>query len=132
MKKKKLQIFGWVFIMSCMMIGGFWGMYIFGKDPIEYVMPIIGGLALGSVITLILYKWNKKRNGNVPDVDERTLLLLKRYLMIVLYAVLLGSGAILLVLYSMGVHSIETGMLIVYMMVLYILIGVGAIITKCL
>ncbi|MBU3217250.1 hypothetical protein LL033_25100 (plasmid) [Clostridium estertheticum] len=132
MKKKKLQIFGWVFIMFCMMIGGFWGIYIGGNDPIEYVMPIIGGLALGSVVTLILYKWNKKRNGNVPDVDERTLLLLRRYLMIVLYGVLFGSGAILLVLYSMGVHSIETGMLIVYMMVLYILIGVGAIITKCL
>jgi uncharacterized membrane protein YfcA len=132
MKTKKLQIFVWVFIMLCMMIGGFLGIYIIGEDPIEYVMPIIGGLALGSVITLILYKWNKKRNGNVPDVDERTLLLLKRYLMIVLYVVLLGSGAILLVLYSMGVHSIETGMLIVYMMVLYILIGVGAIITKCL
>ncbi|MBU3176888.1 hypothetical protein KPL47_10945 [Clostridium estertheticum] len=132
MEKKKLQIFSWVFIILCMMIGGFWGMYIGGNDPIEYVMPIIGGLALGSVITLILYKWNKKRKGNIPDVDERTLLLLKRYLMIVLYVVLLGSGAILLVLYSMGVHSIETGMLIVYMMVIYILIGVGAIITKCL
>ena len=132
MKNKKLQIFGWVFIMLCMMIGGFWGMYIAGEDPIEYVMPIIGGLALGNIITLILYKWNKKRKGNVPDVDERTLLLLKRYLMIVLYVVLLGSGAILLILYSMGVHSIETGMLIVYMMVLYILIGVGAVITKWL
>lgn len=132
MKTKKLQIFGWVFIVLCMIIGGFLGMYIFGEDPIEYVMPIIGGLALGSVITLILYKWNKKRNVNVPDVDERTLLLLKRYLVIVLYVVLLGSGAILLVLYSMGVYSIETGMLIVYMMILYILIGVGTVITKWL
>ena len=130
MKNKKLQIFGWVFIMLYMMIGGFWGMYIVGEDPIEYVMPIIGVLILGNIITLILYKWNKKRNGNVPDVDERTLILLKRYLMIVLYVVLLGSGAILLVLCSIGVHSIETSMLIVYMMVLYILIGIGAIITK--
>ena len=104
MKNKKLQIFGWVFIMLCMMIGGFWGMYIVGEDPIEYVMPIIGVLILGNIITLILYKWNKKRNGNVPDVDERTLILLKRYLMIVLYVVLLGSGAILLVLCSIGVH----------------------------
>ncbi len=42
MKNKKLQIFGWVFIMLCM---------------------IIGGLALGNVITLILYKWNKKRRA---------------------------------------------------------------------
>lgn len=132
MKKKRLLIVVWVFIMLCMMIGGFLGMYIAGKNPIKFVMPIIGGQLLGIVITLIFYKWNKKRKGNIPDVDERTMLLLKRYLMIVLYVVLIGSGAILMVLYSIGVHSIETGMLIVYLMVLYILIGVGAIITKCL
>ena len=130
MKKKKLQIVAYVFLILCMMIGGFLGLYIAGEDPIKYVTPIIGGLGFGIIITLILTKRTKKRKGNVPDVDERTLLLLKRYLMIVLYIVLLGSGAILLILYSMGVHSIETGMLIVYLMVLYILIIVGAIITK--
>ena len=55
---------------------------------------------------------------------------MKRYLMGVLYVVLLGSGAALLILYSMGVHFIETGMLIVCMMGLYLLIGLGAVITK--
>ena len=35
MKKKKLQILAWVFIMLCMMIGGFWGMHIFGEEPSE-------------------------------------------------------------------------------------------------
>ena len=63
--------------MLCMMIDFFLDLYIVGEDPIEYFIPIIGGLILGNVITLILYKWNKKRKGNVPDVDERTLLLLK-------------------------------------------------------
>ena len=48
----------------------------------------------------------------------------------VLYVVLFGSGAFLIILYSAGVHLIETGMLIVCMMGLYMLIGLGAIITK--
>ncbi len=132
MKKKILVIVGWVFIMLCVIIGGCWGMYLAGEKPSEYVIPIISGLVLGNVVVLILYKWNKRRNGNIPDIDERTLLNLKRYLMIVLYVVLIGSGAIVLVLYSMGVRSIETGMIIVYLMVIYILIGVGAIVTKSL
>ena len=55
---------------------------------------------------------------------------MQRYLMIVLYVVLIGSGAVLLILYAMGVHFIETGMLIVCMMGLYMLIGFGALVTK--
>ncbi|MBU3113648.1 hypothetical protein [Clostridium lacusfryxellense] len=79
---------------------------------------------------LIFYKLNKRKNGNVPDIDERTVLNLKSYLMIVLYVVLIGSGAIVLVLYSMGVRSIETGMIAVYLIAIYLLIGVGDIVTK--
>ncbi|MFZ0446800.1 MAG: hypothetical protein WAM95_19630 [Bacillus sp. (in: firmicutes)] len=55
---------------------------------------------------------------------------MKSYLMGVLYVVLFVSGAVLLIVYSMGVHFIETGLLIVCLMGLYMLIGLGAIITK--
>lgn len=130
MKKQKLLIVSWAVITICIIFGGSLGLYIFGEDPSKYAIEIIGGTILGTVITLLLGKWNKKRNGNIPDIDERTLILMKRYLMIVLYFVLFGSAAILLILYSMGVHTIETGMLIVYLGGLYILIGFGAIITK--
>ncbi|WP_185113098.1 MULTISPECIES: hypothetical protein [Peribacillus] len=55
---------------------------------------------------------------------------MQRYLMIVLYVVLLGNGAALLILYAMGVRFIEIGMLIVCMMESYRLIGFGALVTK--
>lgn len=130
MKKQKLLIVSLTFIIICTIFGGFLGIYIFGEDPSKYAVEIIGGTILGTVITLLLGKLNKKRNGNIPDIDERTLTLMKRYLMIVLYFVLFGSEAILLILYSMGVHTIDTGMLIVCLGGVYILIGFGAIITK--
>jgi peptidoglycan/LPS O-acetylase OafA/YrhL len=139
MKNQKLQIVTWAaraFIFGCMIIGGFLLAYLLGKETGEYnyiiAISATVGTVLGGVICLILSKWNKKRNGTIPDFDERTIKLMQRYLMIVLYVVLFGSAAVLLTLYSMGVHSIATGMLIVYMGGLFMLIVVGAIITKCL
>ena len=134
MNNRKLQITIWSVVIGCMIIGGFLGVYIIGKKTGEYnyeiVIAIIVGTVLGFIIYLLFSKWNKKRNGNVPDVDERSVLLMKSYLMGVLYVVLFVSGAVLLILYSMGVHFIETGLLIVCLMGLYMLIGLGAIITK--
>ena len=128
MKNQKLEMVALVFMMGCAMMGGFLGLYIYGVDTSEYALAIIGGPILGSII--FIYLINKKRNGKVPEVDERTLILMQRYLMMVLYVVLFGSAAALLILYAMGVHSIDTSILIVYMMGLFILIGLGAVITK--
>lgn len=130
MKNKTLEIVGLVFITACSMFGGFLGLYIYGVDTSEYAFAIIGGPILGIFTYLLISKWNKKRNGKVPDIDERTLILMQRYLMVVLYVVLFGSAAALLILYAMGVHSIETVMLIVYMGGLFIVIGIGFLITK--
>jgi heme A synthase len=134
MKKSKLLIFSWAFLFVCTLIGGFLGIYLIGKNTgeyhIEWAISIIGGSVGGFFIYLLFYMWSKKRNGNVPDFDERSVILMKRYFMIVLYFILIGSGAVLLVLYSMGVQSIETGILIVCLIVLYMLIGIGALITK--
>lgn len=129
-KNKTLEIVGLAFITACSMFGGFLGLYIYGIDPGDYAMAIIGGPVIGIVVFLLISKWNKKRNGKVPSIDERTLILMQRYLMAVLYVVLLGSAAALLILYAMGIHSIEIGMLVIYMMGLFILIGLGAIVTK--
>ena len=113
MNNQKLQTAIWAVVIGCMMIGGFLGVYIIGKETGEYnyeiATAIIGGTLFGFVIYLLFSKWTKKRNGNVPDVDERSITLMQRYLMVVLYVVLIVSGAALVILYAMGVHFIETG-----------------------
>lgn len=134
MSKRNSQRTIWFVVIGFMIIGGFLGIYLMGKETGEYnsdiAIAIAGGTVLGFIIYLLLSLWNKKRNGNIPDVDERSILLMKHYLVSVLYVVLFGSGAVLLILYTIGVRFIETGMLIVYMMGLYMLIGLGAVITK--
>jgi len=134
MSKRNSQRTIWFVVIGFMIIGGFLGIYLVGKETGEYnydiAIAIAGGTVLGFIIYLLLSLWNKKRNGNIPDVDERSILLMKHYLVSVLYVVLFGSGVVLLILYTMGVRFIETGMLIVYMMGLYMLIGLGAVITK--
>ncbi|MGF2616255.1 hypothetical protein FZC84_00555 [Rossellomorea vietnamensis] len=134
MKNKKALILAWIFIMMCIMAGGFLGIFIIGKQTGEYdyslAYSVVGGTAGGFLIFLLYTKLMKKHRRNVPSFDERSLILMQRYLMVVLYALLIGSGAVLILLYSMGVQMIETGMLIVCLMGVYIVIGVGAFITK--
>ncbi|WP_449620057.1 hypothetical protein [Robertmurraya sp. Marseille-Q9965] len=134
MKNKIIFILISAFIIGCIWIGGYLGIHIIGKETGEYnydlAIPMVVGSILGIIIYLFFSMRYKKRNGNVPEFDERSVILMKRYLLIVLYVVLFGSGAALIILYSMGVHLIETGMLIVCLMVLYIMIGLGAFVTK--
>ena len=78
MNNKKLQTIIWAVVIGCMIIGGFLGIYIIGKETGEYnyeiAIAIIGGTLLGFVIFMLFSKWTRKRNGNVPDVDERSLM----------------------------------------------------------
>lgn len=124
----------YLFVIGMIIVGGLLGVYFIGKEEGEYnfelALAVIVGSVGGFVIFSLYSTWRKKRNGNVPEVDERSLLLIKRYLLIVLYFILIGSGAILLVLYAIGIQTIEVGMLIVYMMILYMLIGIGAVVVK--
>lgn len=132
--KKKYEGIIYIFVFGMMIIGGLLGVYLIGREEGEYsfelASAVIGGSLVGILSTFLFSKWRKKRKGNVPEVDERSILLMKRYFLIVLYFVLVGSSAILIVLYARGVQTIETGMLIVYMMVLYMIIGLGAVVVK--
>ncbi|TQR21630.1 hypothetical protein [Psychrobacillus vulpis] len=132
--KKRTEIIIYAVVVGSIIIGGLLGIYIIGSEDgtynFELFLPIVIGALGGFMVFLFLSKWRQKRNGNVPEVDERTITLMKKYFSISLYIVLFGSGALLLVLFAMGVESIETGMLIVYMMIIYFFVGIGAFVTK--
>ena len=57
MNNKKLQAVIWAVVIGCMMIGGFLGVYIIGKETGEYnyeiAISIIGEHSLGFVIFLL-------------------------------------------------------------------------------
>lgn len=132
--RKRYEIMIYLFLAAMIITGGLLGVYLIGKDEGEFdfglasvvIVATIGGF----LVQFLFSTWRKRRKGNIPEIDERSMVLMKRYLLIVLYFVLIGSGALLLILYAMGVHTIETGMLIVYMMILYLLTGIGALVVK--
>ncbi len=132
--KKRSEVMIYVILVAMIIIGGFFGVYLIGREEgifsLELALAIVGGSVGGLIIRFLYSKWHKKRNGNIPEVDERTLLLMKRYLLIVLYFVLIGSSALLLVLYAMDIRTIQTEMAIVYMTGLFVLIGIGTAIVK--
>jgi hypothetical protein len=134
MTVKRLQIISWIVIIGCMLIGGLLAIYLIGKETgvydFELLFPITLGTVGGFLIFLAISKLKQKRNGNVPDFDERSVSLIKKYLMISLYFILFGSGAALIIVYAMGIKYIETGILMIYLFSLYIILGLGTLVVK--
>ena len=134
MTAKRLQIIAWIVIIGCFLLGGLLGIYVNGRDTgvydLDLILPICVGTFGGFAIFLALSKFKQKRNGNVPDFDERSMKVMQKYFLIAFYVILVGSGASLVIVYAMGIKTIETGLLIVCLMVLYILLGLGSLIAK--
>ena len=132
MKKKKLSKWFLLVIIVGSILGSFIGMYIgLGDDwRVDYIAPGLGGALIGFTAIFLFAKWREFKRGNVPEYDERTLLLLKRYFLIVLYVLLIGSGTVFLTLMAFGIKTVETGWLIVGLMVIYLIVGFGAVVVK--
>ncbi|WP_174232713.1 hypothetical protein [Lysinibacillus halotolerans] len=134
MSIKRLQYLLWTVIVLCMIIGGFLGIYLIGKEtgdyPVELMLPITIGVIGGLTVFLIISKWSQKRRGNVPEIDERTLKNLQKYFLGALYFILIGSGAALLIAYAMGVKTIETGLLILCLGGVYLITIAGVFVVK--
>lgn len=134
MGDKKLQTVMWILIIVGTCIGGFLGMYLIGNETGEYryelVLPIVVGSVVAFLIFLVISKINKKRNGNVPDFDERSVKLIQKYFVAALYFILFGCAIALLIAYAMGVQYIETGLLMICLMGIFIVVGLGTIVVK--
>lgn len=132
--KKVHQMIIFLFLLICILIGGVLAIWLIGQNSGHYdwklVYPMITGILIGSIIVFLFSLLWKKKRRNIPPIDERTVLLLKRYFLVMLYVIMIGSSVILIILYGLGIHTIETGLIIIYMIGLYLLIGIGAFITK--
>lgn len=131
MSRKMLSILIWVTIVLFMIVGGTWGMYLaYGEFRLEVIVPIIVGTGIGVASTIFLSKRHKRKYGKVPEVDERTIKIMTKYIIVAFFVLLMILSIGLLGLYAAGVHTIETGWLIVGLMALYIILGLGAMVVK--
>ena len=132
--KKRYEILIYVFIIGCVLVGGLLGIYLIGRETgyfdFELAQSVVFGVAIGSVVTFLSSLWHKKRHGKIPKYDERSFELLKGYLLASYYIVMIGSAGLLLVLFFMGVDTIETGAIAAYMAVLVMVIILGALVTN--
>ncbi|MFE6169890.1 hypothetical protein ACQKND_04995 [Viridibacillus arvi] len=131
---KKLTVILMLFMGLCIAGGGILGLYLVElKEPGKtegLFLPIVVGTFLGIGTTFAVWFIQKKRHGKVPTVDERTLQNMKNFYVAALYFVLIGSSLFLILLFIMDVKTIEIGMLFVYLMVLFLLLGAGTFISK--
>ena len=129
MTAKRLQIIAWIVIIGCVLLGGLLGIYVIGRDTGVYdydlILPICVGTFGGFIMFLALSKLKQKRNGNVPEFDERSMKVMQKYFLIAFYVILVGSGAALVIVYAMGIKTIETGLLVVCLLGLYMVLGFG-------
>lgn len=94
------------------------------------VTSAVFGTLVGLIIAVATSLIYKKKNGNIPPIDERSLAIIKNYFLIVLYILLIGSGIALFTLFVIGVTTIETGALIVCLGTVYLLVIIGAFVVK--
>lgn len=131
--KKKWFWLIWGVILICMQIGGALGIYIIGREEGNFdyslLLSMFGGTLGGLVLVLLFMYLHKKRKRKLPEFDERSMLLMKRYFLGALYFVFIGSAAIVVTLAFLGVETVEVGMLAVYLSILFIIVGMGALVT---
>lgn len=101
-----------------------------GEFDVGLVFAIAGTMIAGAFIGYSASNWRRKRNGNIPDIDERTISVLKNYFMWAFYFVMIGSGLVSFILFLMDVKTIELGMIVVYQTILFILVAIGAVVAK--
>jgi hypothetical protein len=123
-----------IFLVVFNIIGGILGMFIVGNlyGTYEYKTACI--ISCGAIIIsftiLFIKQLLKGKKDNAPEVDERSIILLQRYLIIVLSIFFIISCLLILGLFFMNIQQIEIGLLAVYMSINIILIALGGFIVK--
>ena len=101
-----------------------------GEADIGSLLLIAGAMIVGVLISYLLSVRQQRRNGNIPEIDERTIFVMKNYFMWAFYFIFIGTGLITFMLFLMDVETVEVGMLFVYQMIIVILVAIGAGIAK--
>lgn len=127
--RKKLKVFAGVVIgvligATVLIVKGT------GEFDIGMILAMTGAMIGSAFVSYLLSIRKKKQNGNIPEVDERTIKVLKNYFLWAFYFVMIGSGLISFILFLMDVKTVELGMLFTYQVLLFMIVAVGAVVAK--
>ncbi|CAH2716583.1 hypothetical protein BACCIP111895_03770 [Neobacillus rhizosphaerae] len=129
--KKKWPLIVAITVVCSMSIGWYLGKLLVPDLPVGTVTAGITGSVLGVGIVIGTAKFRESRKShNVPDVDERTWINIKNFYAFSLYISLFGSMLLVIVLFSLGVETIEIGALSIYLLALFMLLVIGTLVVK--
>lgn len=131
--KKNTKLFSILSFLG-IILGSQLGLYLFGKGSGSYdtglILPNLIGSLIGCGGVCIFSFLKKRKNGNVPEFDERSIHIIKSISYNILFIALSITSVIVVVLYSIGVHTISTLAVASYLTLIYIIIGIGLLIAK--
>ncbi|MFP7478527.1 hypothetical protein [Terribacillus saccharophilus] len=129
--KKRYELLVYIFITFCCFAGLWLGLKLIGEDLPSgkaLLVFILVGTTCGVGLPMLI-SWLKDRKRQ-PEMDERTVRMLKDYLLATTAGVWLLSGILLLVLFGMGYETIELGLIGIYGVGIVFLMTAGLFIVK--
>lgn len=129
--KKRYELLVYIFITLCCFLGLWLGLKLIGEGLPSgklLLVLILVGIA-GGIGLPMLVSWLKDRKRQ-PEMDERTVRMLKDYLLAATAGVWLLSGILLLVLFGIGYETVELGLIAIYGMGIVFLMTVGLFVVK--
>lgn len=129
--KKRYELLVYIFITLCCFIGIWLGTKLIGEQlpSGKYLLLFILVGAVCGVGLPMLISWSKRRSRQ-PEMDERTVRILKNYLLSAFLLVSFLSGVLLLILVGIGYDTIELGWIAVYGGTIFILMTAGFFVVK--
>lgn len=129
--KKRYELLVYIFITLCCFLGLWLGLKLIGEglpSGKSLLVLILVGIACGIGLPMLV-SWLRDRKRQ-PEMDERTVRMLKDYLLAATAGVWLLSGILLLVLFGIGYETIELGLIAIYGMGIVFLMTVGLFVVK--
>ncbi|WP_366248803.1 hypothetical protein [Terribacillus aidingensis] len=129
--KKRYELLIYVSITCCCFLGCWLGLNLIGEDFPSgkgLLLFILVGMA-GGICLPMLISWLKDRRRQ-PEMDERTVRMLKDYVAAASIGVWLLSGILLLILFGIGYETIELGIVALYGVGIVFLMTAGLFLVK--
>lgn len=129
--KKRYELLFYTFITLCCFIGLWIGLKLAGgpfpSGTSFIILTLVGvacGIGLPMLISLV------RRRKSLPEMDERTVRIIKDYLLMASVGIGFVSGILLLVLVGIGYQTIELGILALYGSIMVLLTAAGLFVVK--
>lgn len=134
--KSKYSILLWIVIFFTMAAGAVMAVYLdqgLNKQAmLVFTVPLLIGVGAAALNSILVskYKSSEKRNGKAPSYDERTVFIMQRYSMIMLYVFQFLLAGTILALKIMRIETIPVDTALFGLLGFIFINGIGIFIVR--